>query len=356
MDEYNDIAVSEVPIIATLRIEANLGSGEIITPDLGATLLSSQQGESTVLEDGVALYDKMLLRVGRARNNDLILDIANVSRFHAVFTTSHNGIVLSDLSSKNGTFVNGKRISTPVGLMNGDAIDIGPARIRVKLNFGDPLETETRLQATQVDHMEQGIVTVFVADIRNYTTLSEALPAVEIAEMLNIWFDSATEIIQHYGGEVDKYIGDCVMAIWHSTDEEEAAERACNAVKAALEIREATDELSGSSHWAYRDKFPWQCRATLSTGNALVGAVSGRGVRDFTVLGDAVNVAFRLDKVGSQLGKNFVFNEETARYIKDEYELEDLGEVEVKGKVEKVGVFTLKSDDAEEETRSSSSP
>lgn len=343
MDEFNSIAVSEVPIIATLRIEANLGSGEIITPDLGATLLNNQDGEATVLEEGVALYDKMLLRVGRARNNDLILDIPNVSRFHTVFTTSQNGIVLSDLSSKNGTFVNGKRIVTPVSLMDGDMIDIGPARIRINLNYGDPLESDTRLQATQVDHMEQGIVTVFVADIRNYTTLSEALPAVDIAEMLNIWFDRATEIIQHYGGEVDKYIGDCVMAIWHNTDEEEAAEMACNAVRAAQEIREVTDKLSKSHHWVHRDRYPWQCRVTVSTGNALIGSVSARGIRDFSVLGDAVNVAFRLDKVGSQLGKDFVFSEETAKYIKNKYNLEDLGKVEVKGKVEKVGVFTLKT-------------
>ncbi|MFQ5627704.1 MAG: FHA domain-containing protein [bacterium] len=332
-----------VPVIATLRIEANVSDGEIVLPDFGSTILSkSLEGQKLLVQEGVALYDKMLLRVGRARNNDLILDIPNVSRFHAVFTASTSGVVLSDLSSKNGTFVNNRRLTTPVGLESGDIINIGPASIVVQMHFGsEPFESETGLQATEIDHaMTTGIVTVFVADVRNYTQLTEALPASDIADMLNQWFDRASEIIEKYGGEVDKYIGDCVMALWRGSDSE-ASTLATEAVKAGIALRKVTTTLSESKSWIYRNRFSWACRISLNTGDALIGTVGKRGVQDFTVLGDAVNVAFRLDKIGSKLGKDFILTASTAEYIKDNFSLTNLGPHAVKGKREKIEVFTL---------------
>lgn len=332
-----------VPVIATLRIEANVNDGEIVLPDFGSTILSKgMEGKKLLVQQGVALYDKMLLRVGRARNNDLILDIPNVSRFHAIFTASRSGVVLSDLGSKNGTFVNGRRITTPVGLETGDVIDIGPARIVVQMHFGgEPIDSETRLQATEVDHaMTAGIVTVFVADIRNYTQISEALPPGDIAAMLNLWFDCASEIIERHGGEVDKYIGDCVMALWRGSDSD-AREFAIQAVKAGLRLRTETLKLSDSGCWRHRDRFAWQCRISLNTGDALIGTVGKRGVQDFTVLGDAVNVAFRLDKVGSKLGRDFILTASTAALIQDAFKLKNLGSFAVKGKSQKIEVFTV---------------
>ena len=330
------------PIVAVLRIEANVKRGEIVLPDFGPTLLSSGlQGGSILLPEGVALYDKMLLRVGRAPNNDLILDIANVSRFHAVFTASTSGVVLSDLGSKNGTFVNDRRLTTPMALQTGDVIDIGPARIVVKLKLASLQDPETQLQATEVDQMTSaGIVTVFVADIRNYTHLSEMLPPSAIAEMLNTWFDSSSEIILKYGGEVDKYIGDCVMALWRGTDMD-ARKFTSEAVQAALEVKKETDKLSKSPIWKYRDRHPWSCRVSLSTGSALVGTVGGAAVRDYTVLGDVVNVAFRLDGIASKLGYDLLMSDSTAEYVKDAFKLKNLGMVDVKGRSRKVHVFTL---------------
>jgi adenylate cyclase len=339
----NRVEPEGIPVIATLRIEANTTDGEIVLPDFGSTILSKGlEGNRILVQEGVALYDKMLLRVGRARNNDLILDIANVSRFHAVFTASTSGVVLSDLSSKNGTFVNGRRIITPVGLESGDVVDIGPAHISVQMHFGgEKFESETILQATEIDHaMKKGIVTVFVADIRNYTRLTEALPEGDIAEMLNLWFDHASEIIEKHGGEVDKYIGDCVMALWRGSDSD-AKNLAGEAVKAGIALRRATQKLSDSAAWIHRKSFPWSCRISLNTGNALIGTVGKRGIQDFTVLGDAVNVAFRLDKIGSRLGHEFILTVSTAEYVKDAFALKKLGEHAVKGKTQAIEVYTL---------------
>lgn len=332
----------DIPIIATLRIEASVSNGEIILPDFGPAMLSQNaQENSFIVPEGVALYDKMLLRVGRAPNNDLILNIGNVSRFHAVFTASSSGVVLSDLNSKNGTLVNGRRINTPVNLETGDVIDIGPARITVKLKIGGEQTNPVDLQATEVDSMiSAGIVTVLVADVRNYTRMSEELPAADIAEMLNIWFDRISEIIERHGGEVDKYIGDCVMALWRGSDSN-AKSFTNNAVKAAIEIKKETKALSESSLWRYRDQFAWACRVSLNTGKALMGSLGGRNFRDYTVVGDAVNVAFRLDSLGSQMGQDFILSESTAEYVKDAFELLSLGLAAVKGRTQKVQVYSL---------------
>ena len=290
----------------------------------------------------ITLHNQTTLRIGRARSNDLALNLPNVSRFHAIFSASTSGLVLSDLASTNGTYVNGNRISTPIDLRSGDRVDIGPVNIRVQLHLDDDVDImESQFMATVADRMRAaGIVTVLVADIRDYTKMSETLPANDLIEMLQLWFHHAAEVVAEFGGEIDKYIGDCVMALWRSP-EEVAKRYAVDACKAALALRERTLELSNCTQWIHRDRFPWRCRISLNTGKALIGAVGARGSRDFTVLGDTVNIAFRLDAIGGQLGHDFMLGETTAELAKEMVTLTSLGPINVKGKSEKIVVYTI---------------
>src|SRR5262249_21153579 len=151
--------------------------------------------------------------------------------------------------------------------------------------------------------------TVLVSDVRGYTALSENLPAHTVAEMLQRWFAVCTEIVETNGGEIDKYIGDSVMAFWRGRETAE------DAVRAALEIQRTTSVLS--SEWKHGTAHPWRCKTSLNTGEVLCGTVGIGDARKLTVLGDAVNVAFRLNDVASEAGEEITLGKDTAEAVKE---------------------------------------
>jgi len=158
--------------------------------------------------------------------------------------------------------------------------------------------------------------------------------------MLQLWFDRVSKIVNEFGGEVDKYIGDCVMALWRGK-EADAHSFTNNAAKAGIQAVEETNALAEHSKWPHQAKYPWQCRVSLNTGYAMFGSVGGRGSRNYTVLGDVVNVAFRLDRIGSKKGCQFLVSANTASHIKDSINLKSLGLTEIEGRKESIETFTL---------------
>lgn len=311
------------------------------------TAVSSAEREERIHKQYFELKLGDTLRIGRSRGNDLVIFNEKVSRFHAVLSVAEDGVVVSDLSSLNGTLVNGRRISSPVALYPGDVLRIGGARIRVEIKGGKESHSEvstpmmeSSVLSTQAARMAAVAVTVLIADICGYTKLSEALPGQEVAAILHLWFERIGKVVTRYGGEVNKYLGDCVMAVWQAGEKGQEF-TATEAVKAALEIRTLTNALSESAEWKYGDKYPWRCRVALNTGEALVGTVGGAGARDFTVLGDTVNVAFRLKKVATQLDKDLVLSGATAERVLNSFALCHLGASAVEGRNEPVEIFAI---------------
>jgi adenylate cyclase len=308
--------------------------------DVVAELVLKEMGSDS---RAVTLREGESLRVGRAATNDLVLQDTLVSRFHAVFNASVSGVVVSDLASLNGTFINGRRVTIPVNLRPGDAVSIGNTEVVLRASaaaaaaFGDPTTANT--MAAQ---MRGVMVTVLLADVCGFTRASESLPPADVASMLQTWFSEVSGIVVDNGGEVDKYIGDCVMALWRST-REEAAEGAKAAAGAAVQILTKTRELSISGGWPHHDKHPWDCRLSLNSGEALIGALGAHGSRDFTVLGDSVNVAFRLNDLAGALSTSILISAETAEFLKDNYRVRDLGLSEIEGRLGKVSVFSLET-------------
>jgi adenylate cyclase len=327
---------------AILFVEARGGHGRVKLPDSEPTLLTGYDEQQPVTIPGrVVIKEGQVVKIGRDISNDLILDVPNVSRFHAILTASNSGVRIADLSSTNGTFVNGNPVSTPHKLGSGDSLEIGPAKLKVELVADLRTMTSLYSAGTRVEEMNNSaMVTVLVADIRDFTTLSEMLPGEDVAKMLQAWFERVALIIEKYGGKIDKYIGDCVMAFWRCTDFN-AKILAIEAAKAALEIKEVTEEMTSNPEWPYADKCDWDCRVSLNTGQVMIGKIGGRGARDFTVLGDVVNVAFRLNSVAGSRGYDLVLGDATAGHISENFPLTRLGPIAVKGRNQRVVAFTL---------------
>lgn len=306
-------------------------------PIVGLLQIKPQEGDKLVVE----LREGQAYRVGRVASNDLVLADTQISRFHAVFNASSSGIVLSDLSSLNGTFVNGRRISVPTNLSPGDQITVGSTEVLVQagqLNIDEAAELSA--QSTMAAQMRAVIVTVLLADVSGYTRMSEQVPGREVAEMLQRWFSEVSEVVTTFGGEVDKYIGDCVMALWRGSFQT-AAEQAVLAGRAAEAILKLTEQLSQSPGWPHREEFPWRCRISLNTGEALLGTLGGSGSRDFTVLGDTVNVAFRLNDLAGTLRQEVILSAGTAKLLEGSLEVESLGTSPLEGRTEQVAIFRL---------------
>ena len=175
-------------------------------------------------------------------------------------------------------------------------------------------------------------VTVLFADLQGFTAYSERHEASEVSEMLNALFEAAIPTIERNGGEIDRLIGDAVMATFNRRGDQEDHPR--RAARAALALQEAVAEV-GAAHPAWP-----RFRAGLNTGEASVGVLgSGRG-RTYSVIGDTVNLAARIEGLAPAGG--VAISAETASRLGDA-RTEPLGDVQVKGREAPVTVHLLLS-------------
>jgi adenylate cyclase len=181
--------------------------------------------------------------------------------------------------------------------------------------------------------------TVFFLDIAGFTFISEKLAPEALFEILNRYLKKFTTIILRNSGMVDKYIGDAVMAVWGiPVSQENHAFLAC---KTALEIQNAVTELwkDGESEKAPR----LEIRIGINSGWMMAGNVGGTSRFSYTVLGNEVNLASRLEGVNKVYHSVIVIGENTAKLVNDAFELRELDLIRVKGKVQTIKIFELQA-------------
>ncbi|MEN8199637.1 MAG: adenylate/guanylate cyclase domain-containing protein [Thermodesulfobacteriota bacterium] len=156
---------------------------------------------------------------------------------------------------------------------------------------------------------ERKNVTVMFADIRSFTSISEHMAPEEVVAMLNEYFTTMTDILFKHNGMLDKFVGDQIMAVFgHISDEKSGA---IAAVRAALEMQKATVGLMRER--ANRGLPVFQVGIGINTGSAIMASVGSNNRQDYTVIGDAVNIAARFEKYAG--GREIVIGERTSRYL-----------------------------------------
>jgi adenylate cyclase len=194
-------------------------------------------------------------------------------------------------------------------------------------------DAEERFSDLYLDHTAAGTreVSVLFADLAGFTSFSEGREPREVSEMLNAYFEVAIPpIVRQHGGEIDRLIGDAIMATWGTRgDQPDHAERAVNAA-AALQM-ETARLAAAHPDWP-------RFRAAVNTGEALVGVVGAESGRSYTVIGDTVNVAARLESRAPTGG--VVVGGGTLRAVPG-LRATSLGQIEVKGKLERVDAYLL---------------
>lgn len=182
-------------------------------------------------------------------------------------------------------------------------------------------------------------LTVFFSDIAGFTTISEQFHnrPEGLVELLNEYLDEMTSIVLKYGGTLDKYEGDAIMAFWGAPiAQKDHALRTC---VASLEMQKRLAALRPK--WKKEGKPSLEVRCGINTGVMIVGNMGGKDRFDYTVIGDSVNLASRLEGANKQYGSNIMISDMTFQHVKDKVVVRELDLIQVKGKTEPVKVWEL---------------
>jgi adenylate cyclase len=231
------------------------------------------------------------------------------------------------------------------------------ARDRIKDTFGKFVDPRivSRLIGSGADQPERRSLTIFFSDIKQFAGISEQLTAGAVVHLLNNYFGAVAAVIHAHRGIIDKYIGDAVMAFWvppFSTGEDHASDACLAALAqqdAIVELRTRLPEITGMR----RSPPDLVIRMGIATGEAVVGTIGSDAARSYTVIGDIVNLASRLENINKVYGTLIIISEETYRLAQEVIEARELDLITVAGKTEPVRIYELLSRAGELELRRS---
>lgn len=192
------------------------------------------------------------------------------------------------------------------------------------------LKNEVTLTGTEKE------VTVLFTDIESYTTLSEKLSPAEVVSLLNEYFSGLVGIITAHKGVVNKFIGDAIMAVFN--DPVEDPFHTDNALRAAREIN-ARFNIQASR---------LKTRIGINTGKVIVGNIGTENRMEYTVIGDTVNTAQRLEAANKEFGTRILIGPRTYELLQDTNGLRKMGTAKLKGKAEELEVYSVEGDTKEE--------
>lgn len=180
-------------------------------------------------------------------------------------------------------------------------------------------------------------VTVFFSDIRDFTKFSEGHSPEQVVAMLNEYFEIMVSIINKYNGVVDKFIGDAIMAAWGIP--ESSPEDSTHAVLACLEMRQKLNELNTKRQ--ARGETPIKIGIGLHHGSVISGNIGSDERMEFTVIGDAVNTASRIESSTKSFGVDLLISDDIVGKLTRQFILVEAGRVEVKGKAKPLSLYQV---------------
>ncbi|MBW8753377.1 MAG: HAMP domain-containing protein [Sphingomonadales bacterium] len=305
-------------------------------------------------------------RLGKLEERGFILSIENLALAVMAFLA---GAVLSLLLTR--------RMLTPVRSLIAGAAEVGRGNLDVAIpstsrdEIGQlssafsamvgELRTKAAMRDTFTSYLDPRVVdrllgqgrseleagekremTVFFSDMQNFSSISETLTPTALVKLINRYLTYAAEPIELHQGVIDKYIGDAIMAYWGApfttADPALAAARAALAQRRQVaRLQQDLPELLGLRRGAPNIAV----RIGLATGDVVAGSIGSRSSKNFTIMGDAVNVASRLEGANKAYGTLILADEETTRLVRHAIEVREIDLLAAVGKTEAVRVFEL---------------
>jgi len=255
--------------------------------------------------------------MGRDPNNNLVLSGHQISRRHAMIHLQANEEYwLVDLGSRNGVSRNGHRVTQPVALKNLDRLEIGGQTLifRQKLSEateGDMTKDTSTDDRTVGDH-RTGHHWLLLADIMDFTPLSQTMPGDQLAKLVGNWIAECKRVVESHDGEINQYLGDGFLAYWPSPDT--SAQKVTDTIKELIKIR-------GKTSLSFR--------LVMHNGPVTIDYSITGGKN--SLIGPDVNFTFRMEKIAGKLGVDCMATAGAAEKLKPCGNLIPLGEFELKG-------------------------
>ncbi|NCN26183.1 HAMP domain-containing protein [bacterium] len=193
-------------------------------------------------------------------------------------------------------------------------------------------EEELQLGGERLD------VTVFFSDIRSFTSQSEKLSPEQVVEMLNEYMSVMVSVVEKHGGVVDKFVGDAIMAVW-GLPKPDPINDAKAAVRACLEMRQQLMNLNEIRK--ARGDEPISIGMGLNCGPVIAGNIGSESRMEYTVIGDTVNTASRMESLCKEMETDFILHESVKNHVEDEFTFGEAFMVHAKGKQDDVKVYKL---------------
>ena len=184
---------------------------------------------------------------------------------------------------------------------------------------------------------KKSTVTVLFSDIRGFTSMSEQMSAQQVSEILNEYFTAMEPIITKYNGIINKFIGDAVMAIFGEPIQDK--NHAQNAVKCGYEMLEKVKELQ--KKWAKENKPKIEIGIGINTGEVFVGNIGSVNRMEYTVIGDTVNLASRLESYNKIYKTKFLISPTTYEEVKNFTDVIKISDVQIRGKSHKIDIYEV---------------
>lgn len=246
--------------------------------------------------------------------NGSVKDASGAIKFSDTIKTNDE---IKDLSLETGEMVN---------LIRGIMPFVSFSTLQHAEKIGD--ESKSRKRSTSARDL-----CFLFTDIRGFTSLCEGMPPKKVVDILNRYLDIETQIILDNGGDIDKFVGDEMMAFFSGPRKE------INACKAAMEIRAAMreqQEISMEDGTTYVS-----IGIGINTGNVIFGSVGSQTRKDFTSIGDTVNLAARLESANKAYGSKSIISEAVFQKLRDMFICRELDFITVKGKTEPVRIYEI---------------
>ena len=186
---------------------------------------------------------------------------------------------------------------------------------------------------------KKSVVTVLFSDIRGFTSMSEKMSAQEVSNLLNEYFSEMEPIVRKYNGIINKFIGDAVMAVFGEPIQDE--NHSINAVKCGMEMLKRVDELD--KKWQKEDKPTIKIGIGINTGEVFIGNIGSENRMEYTVIGDTVNLASRLESYNKTYKTEFLISSSTYEASKAYIEVNEISDVEIRGKAQKMNIYEVKN-------------
>ncbi|QEJ98242.1 adenylate/guanylate cyclase domain-containing protein [Treponema phagedenis] len=233
-----------------------------------------------------------------------------------------------------------------IGLLTASFVQMGKGlteRDRLKDSFGRFINKEIAELAMRGELAlggETKETTIFFSDIRSFTAISEKLTPAEVVEFLNEYMTLMVECVNLTHGVVDKFIGDAIMAVWGAPTSTGSPQKdALNCIRAALRMRAALITFNANRGG---DKKPIiRIGCGINSGPVVAGQIGSQKRMEYTVIGDAVNLASRTEALNKPLGTDILITENTYRLVQGAVLVEEMPPVTVKGKEKPVRMFAV---------------